>query len=264
MYRVTQNQNQNQVTFTFQGELVQVKVKHPQLSVMPTRPGGDRRAITSFSPRSRKRLLDTFAQLDFNTHEATFITLTYHNTNPTSHEAKTHLRTFLKRVFRRFGELSVVWRLEPQKRGVWHFHLIVFDLPFYHWKNCLADWQTVTGDNTITNVKLEFCYNAKQVRRYVSKYVAKVADSNLDTAANLAVDLYPGRFWGIENRKNLPFAALVTLVCELGSAFLNFKRSARRFWPGVNKRGDYGFTLYVTNVRRWHSLTRYYLGVNCA
>lgn len=127
-------------------------------------------------------------------------------------------------------------------------------MPFYHWKLCLADWREATGDRKITNVKLQFCYNPKQVRRYVSKYIAKVGQSNLDTPSNLAADTFLGRFWGIENRKHLRFAVLVTFVCEASEVFWTFKRYARRYWQGVNGRGACGFTLYVDNIANWQGL----------
>lgn len=252
MSTIAQKTKENQATFTFQGDLVQVKVKTPYPS-LPDHQGGKRQAITEFSPVSRKNLLDLFARLDFQTQKATFITLTFKD-SPTAAYAKRCLRTFLKRVFRRFGDISIVWRMEYQKRGAIHFHLIAFDIPFYHWKLCLADWQKAAGDAKITNVKLEFCYNPKQVRRYVSKYIAKVGQSNLDTPSNLAVDAFLGRFWGIENRKNLRFAVLVTFVCEASEVFWTFKRYARRYWQGVNKRGACGFTLYVDNIANWQGL----------
>jgi hypothetical protein len=146
--------------------------------------------------------------------------------------------------------------MEYQERGAIHFHLIAFDIPYYHWKLCLADWREATGDPEITNIKLEFCYNAKHVRRYVSKYVAKVEayHGNLDTTSNLAADDLPGRFWGVENRKNLRFAVLVTFVCDATEVFWHFKRYARRYWSGVNRRGACGFTLYVDNIANWQGL----------
>jgi hypothetical protein len=261
MSSLAQQPRSNQVAYMFQGELVRARVRKPALTATPVRPGGDRQAITHFSRRSRKHLLDTFAIMQWYGHTATFITLTYHDDLPTAEQAKTHLRAFLKRVFRRFGEVPVVWRLEPQARGAWHFHLIAVDLPYYHWKECLKDWREVTGDPTITNIKLEFCYTSKQVRCYVAKYVAKVApQSNLDTAANLAADHFPGRFWGIENRKNITWAQIIEVISSTMDGLHDFKRAARRYWRGINRKGDAGFSLYVQNAERWFEYLLFCLG----
>lgn len=61
------------------------------------------------------------------------LTLTYPSDFPPADVAKRHLRAFLKRLFRRFPRIGVLWRLEFQKRGAPHFHLLVqgvFAVPF--------------------------------------------------------------------------------------------------------------------------------------
>lgn len=245
---------QNQVTFQFQGELVRVKVNYSLINRTQVHPRGDRAKITGFSHRARKTLLETFARMDWHNHRAVFLTLTYHDKLPAAPEAKKHLRRFLKRVFRRFGNIPVIWRMEYQERGAIHFHLILIDLPFYPWRDCLKDWQKSTGDPTITNVLLRFLDNSKHVRRYVSKYVAKspAVSGNLDTVSNLAVSDLPGRFWGIENRKSITWAELITIIAGDFEAFHDFKRFARKVWRGVNKRQYSGFSLFVGDAYQWH------------
>lgn len=54
-----------------------------------------------------------------------FITLTYHRNMMEFQQAKKHLNTFFQR-FRRIGDFQYMWKMEPQKRGSIHFHLMAF------------------------------------------------------------------------------------------------------------------------------------------
>lgn len=261
-------------TVIFQGEMVKVKTR--SLTDRPIdQQGSGRKPITRFSPKARKNMLDTVSRINWGLTRAVFVTLTYHENLRNAHKAKRDLRTLEKRLFRAFGDKAVLWKLEPQKRGAWHFHLIVWDCPNEAYDWFLPNWQEVTGDPTITEVKVEPLLSAKKGRSYVSKYCGKPIDNAflqtfllfllkcplgmipaiaLDYQPNLPGCSLPGRFWGIENRALIQWAKEFLLTIPIDATFHRFKRAARKHWHGVNTKKGMGFTIYTQNVDRWIDL----------
>lgn len=98
------------------------------LTVTPVVGGGVRGKILTFSKESRRRLMRLLNSV--NRDEVAlpyFVTLTYHNTWPSSRAGrKKHLDAFQKRMERAYGKFAAVWRLEFQKRGAPHYHLLIF------------------------------------------------------------------------------------------------------------------------------------------
>jgi len=269
------------VTIEAQGEVLQARCLG-----LPDRPqlGSGRKAITAFSAKARKNMLDTVSRLDW-TIPATFITLTYHRNMLNAGRAKRDLRALCKRWYRRYGLIPVLWKMEPQKRGAWHFHLIVWYLPYLAKNELLDDWREIAEDVTITEVKIEPIRTAKKARSYVAKYSAKPITINyavpllalifelsigivvalcLDNAPNLAVSQKPGRFWGIENRKNIVWAILKTFSIIIDQDFYQLKRAARRKWSGINRNKWAGFTLYVQHPDQWIDYLFYLIGLSCS
>ena len=54
-----------------------------------------------------------------------FITLTYQQQDQAADASKRDLEKFLKRFERKYGPTWLLWKLEPQKRGTPHYHLLV-------------------------------------------------------------------------------------------------------------------------------------------
>jgi hypothetical protein len=146
-----------------------------------------------------------------------FLTLTFHGL-PDAIEAKRALKAFLMRVRRKFPNASGIWRMEPQERGSWHFHLLFFNLPYWSQRQIQYAWECCTReDQSIVHVKL-LRGGKRQAMYYVAKYMAQVekhavSPTSLDTAvyqhdqeSDITDD--PGRFWGYINKKMLPFARL--------------------------------------------------------
>lgn len=185
------------------GRLTSVTIQHEN----PDRPraqigGGRRGAIKGFSSASRRRLMRRLASINRHGSERppAFITITYPREYPTeSNVYKAHARALLKRLRRRFGARPVIWRLEFQKRGAPHFHLLVWDLEVTDelkpW--LLQAWYEVcgTGDrrHLRRGVDVQRMESWKRVTVYVSKYVAKVQDGREGAAVS------PGRIWGVED-----------------------------------------------------------------
>jgi hypothetical protein len=159
--------------------------------------GGDRSEIETFSRESRYRLLRCLHTLTF--HHMTFITLTYPREFPTdSRIYKAHLKEYRRRFEERYGKIPGVWRLEFQKRGAPHYHILYLDAPFIPVREWSALWADVThskSENHRKNgVDLKLIVpgsESKLIAFYVAKYVGKVDET---TAKNQ--QRKPGRWWG--------------------------------------------------------------------
>lgn len=99
------------------------------------RASADDRVITGWSRRSRARMVATMAELDLapllmSGDDPVMVTLTYPSdwatVAPDGATVKRHLDQFWKRLERAFGgPVRVVWKLEFQRRGAPHFHILM-------------------------------------------------------------------------------------------------------------------------------------------
>lgn len=182
--------------------------------VSPTK----RSRITGFSDASRRRLRQTIHRLRRDA-ESVFLTLTWHECTPTPGEAKRALDRFLKRIRRRFPDVSAVWKLEPQQRGVPHYHLLVFGLPFVPWQHLSRLWHECTAETStehrrsgldVQNGARDVHSNDGKLQAYLSKYLDKCVTgwpTDQMSESDAQAWEHPGRFWGVLNRKALPVAA---------------------------------------------------------
>ena len=165
--------------------------------------------ITGFSEDSRRRLRDLLHSLKRDA-GGLFLTLTYQNLDPDPDKAKRDLDTFWKRVRRRFPGASAIWKMEPQKRGVVHFHGMVFGVDFIPVGWLSKIWHDVTGEEDEAHerscVDLEpFLNRDGKIQSYLAKYMSETYD--VWPGAEPDDSWYtPGRWWGVLSRKNLPIA----------------------------------------------------------
>lgn len=231
----------------------------------------NRGIIQSYSAKSRIRNLQFAARLDWAHHKSIFITLTYAESYPSPRGAKAQLRAFLKRVWRRFDKpFAVWWRLEYQKRGAPHFHLVVFDLPYYTIDDLRSDWHAVTHDKSIENFKINLLDSSTKARRYMSKYSAKVEQNQYipckqpiqqheDSYFTTAPYLSAGRFWGVENRNNVPYCEQ-NLIIISPDHFHDFevleslKDMAMATYPKLRRWRGKGFFLFIEPGKAWFDL----------
>jgi len=102
-----------------------------------THSGGIRGKIRGFSRGSRRNLLRRLASINrtaFRDYKGRIfsVTLTYPSEYPQDPKlCKRHLEALRKRLKRTYGEFSGFWRLGVQKRGAWHFHLLLFVPPSF-------------------------------------------------------------------------------------------------------------------------------------
>jgi hypothetical protein len=136
-----------------------------------------------------------------------FTTLTYPATyilDPKSWHRD--LETWAKRLRRAFGPkiAGFVWRIEFQKRGAPHFHLMVWSgglntRLFRAW--CLRAWYEVVGSGDLKHLKhgahVKELDSRRAIRNYVSKYLGKVVPAAIDEAGERLELLEWGRNWGI-------------------------------------------------------------------
>ena len=178
-----------------------------------TTPDGEEQRITSFSSKARRRLRKTLHSVRRDA-RAVFVTLTYHETDPTPFGAKDHLDTFVKRLFRWLSSdmdgvcsPSLVWKMEPQERGVPHFHLLIYGTDFVPVQKLSRIWHESTGESSRQHLKagvdVESAVNEDgKLQGYLSKYMGKTYEQWPGEGGFL----YTGRWWGVRGRSHLPVA----------------------------------------------------------
>lgn len=166
----------------------------------PVPPDRERGDISSFSSASRRRLIKKMLRLERSRlSDGMFLTLTYHEQWPEDRAAlKRQLNAFLQACRRRWPGLHYLWRVELQKRGAPHFHLILWRSRGETWEHtddiyrwAVDTWQRVSGCTTEAHarhgVDLQELTSWREALAYTSKYVAKMDSGEKD--ANL------GRRW---------------------------------------------------------------------
>ncbi len=169
--------------------------------------GGARGVVAGFSRQSRSRLLEWLATVDMpSAGLPVFVTLTFPGSWDAASAAwsprgsKALLEIFRKRMARQWPGSWCLWRLEPQKRGAPHFHLLVWGAAISReWLS--RAWWEVVGSGEVSHLKAGT--NLQRVRStngavwYCAKYLAKVQQV-LPGWDNV------GRWWGIQGRANVP------------------------------------------------------------
>jgi len=160
--------------------------------------------VRDFSRRSRTRLQQTLCAIPI-AHVGRgllFVTLTYPRDYPGDWQVwKRHLDTMLKRFRRRFPSFAAVWKLEPQKRGAPHYHLLVVGVPFIAADWLRQSWTAIVGGRVSetgwARVNVQLARSHKGVVSYAAKYTAKYQALPPDWQDGV------GRWWGVCNRDGL-------------------------------------------------------------
>jgi hypothetical protein len=165
--------------------------------------GGKRKECKGMSDRSRRAMLSLLNRLEFR--KAFFVTLTYHRLESDAKVARNNLYAFRKALERFMGRVCVIWRLELQKRGACHFHLLVLDPKeidsdvFAAW--AAKTWNRVSGEDVCDDDHLRYGVRVDKVGdftasgrgaliAYLAKYVCK--ENGKETS---------GRAWGCWRKK---------------------------------------------------------------
>jgi len=233
-------------TIEAQGRLVKTSRK---LGPRPTPAAArDRGKVLGFSRKSRKRLLDLFARLDFDAKHVAFITLTFRDLH-TYEDAWSALRRFLMRLTRKHPDCAVIWKKELQERGAIHYHMVTFGMPYYAQSALQNVWTECTKED-LSIVDVREVKSVSSLMHYVAKYVAK--EQVIGGASYLVLQPYlhasggssTGRWWGIHNRDALPYARHYHIPLDNGEAikYLHFGIKALSNDHAVI--GNNGSTLY--------------------
>jgi hypothetical protein len=199
-------------------------------------------------------MMRLLARLRIKNVRATFITLTFRG-YPSNEVAKLALHAFLQRITRKFPKASAVWRMEYQKRGALHFHLLCFDLPYWHWEEILEAWKACSRQ-PIARIDVRLVRSRRGVQSYVSKYIAKVNKGNRKPFLVYPPYLHgirkwrKGRFWGCHNKKAFPLGQKVTGMLLKAE---EIKRLSNAAWKIIGDKMRYGsisFHLFSDHAER--------------
>lgn len=214
--------------------------------------GGMRGRIREFSYKSRLRLMRFMARLTTQNVRATFITLTFKG-YPTNAEAKRALHAFMSHLRRTFPQASACWRMEFQRRGSIHFHLLCFNLPYWSQAELQETWTAITGE-TSSRVDIRLVRSRRGVMSYVSKYLAKVEKRIGKTSLVHVPYLHKGRkwrkgrFWGYHNKKCLPVGELVTGILTDTRTIKRLSDAAWKIVGSATRYGAVGFHLFTEHA----------------
>jgi len=231
------------------GGLIEAKLSGWKI---PQKGGGKRGAVRLFSRQSRKRLLNLMGMIK-RVEKPIFVTLTYPlEFSNESSDWKIDLEKFHKRMLRKFEKVSMVWKLEPQRRGAPHYHILVWGVGYANLRNYTSKcWYEAVGSGDLKHlaagVRVEKIRDWNGMMSYASKYLGKVLDE--EKLKVLGWDR-PGRFWGVKGRKFLPVAIKKSVVLLGDEEVYDLFRLMRRF-AGIKARQYRSLTMLTRNPNRW-------------
>jgi len=224
---------------------------------MTTHRGGIRGKVRGFSRESRRNLLRRLASINrsaFRAYEGRLIsiTLTYPNEYPEDPEVcKKHLKALRKRLTREFGEFSGFWRMSIQKRGAWHFHLLLFVPPSFgplkELRSFIAcSWYEVCGKlcegHLLAGTWVEEVRSWRTATSYMERYVAK--------PERFPQGVQTGRVWGVWSEEILP------VQWETVKVSLNDAYKIRRIYRRLAKMRGRGHLCRLTAFVRYENVLR--------
>ena len=216
--------------------------------------GGIRGKVKGFSFASRRRLMYTIARIKIDAELPAFITLTYPNKFPSPIESKKHLDIFIKRLLRVFPEIGFIWKLEPQERGAPHYHLLAWGVSADKLFLFIPEaWHDIAGDGDRNHLlfhlgllKNEPCVNQVRSRNGVMRYASKYLGKTFDVAG--WGEVYPGRFWAVVQKKNIPFGVDMVMSITKKDAHTWMRYQRRR---AKMKSRDYKSLTIFCDSEQW-------------
>lgn len=205
-------------------------------------PRGNRKAISEFSKPSKRNFLKKIFSLSVL--PDLFITLTYPGSytydRKDSKAWKRNLDNFVHAFRRQFPDSWFFWKLEPQRRGAPHFHLVGslgVRVNIVLLRKFIAEtWFRVVGSGDVKHlqagIQADFVNDSfGKVKRYVCKYVSKISATDPAWAA-------PGRWWGIVGRDKLPSSPCChVLLTE--DTFFKLRRLVRKWMAHLRTSAGY-------------------------
>lgn len=225
-----------------------VKAQKRQAEPQEQKGGGKRGKVQSFTVASRRRMRYLLATVE-RAALPVMVTLTYPSEFPAEGKVwKNDLRKWWQRLKRRVPGVGAIWKLEPQKRGAPHFHLLVWGLakiPIQAMRNYIAkSWYEVVGSGDEKHLRagtgVEVIRDWRGVRNYASKYIGKLVDEH-----DIEGWDEPGRFWGVKSSDCIPWAECIEMTVSdkvVNDMFRYMRRHAhmraRASWGSLNVFSD--------------------------
>jgi hypothetical protein len=219
--------------------------------------GGIRDRVRGFSRESRTNLLRRLASINRDTFRVfrgrmIFVTLTYPHEYPEDPKlCKRHLKALRKRLQRMYGSFAAFWRLGIQKRGAWHFHLLLFVRPSLGPIDELrrfisSSWYEIAGKvsegHLRAGTRVVAVQRWREATSYVERYMAKPEE--------FPQGLQTGRIWGIWNEELLP-VQWETVQISLKDVF-----RIRRIYRKLARRKGSGSLRRMTVFVRYENVIR--------
>src|ERR671916_396098 len=219
--------------------------------------GGTRDRVRGFSRASRWNLLRRLASINRDTFRAfkgrmIFVTLTYPREYPEEPElCKRHLKALRKRLQREYKSFAGFWSMGIQRRGAFHFHLLLFIGPSVGSVNELrrfisSSWYEIAGKvsegHLHAGTRVVAVQRWREATSYVERYMAKPEE--------FPEELEIGRIWGIWNKELLPIRWETTKV-SLKDAF-----KIRRIYSKLAKRKGVSSLRRITVFVRHENVLR--------
>src|SRR5215203_983287 len=238
-------------TLSFEDTTTKIRLRPPM------RRGGGRDRVRGFTRESRRNLLRRLASINRRAFRAfrgriIFVTLTYPHEYPEEPEVcKNHLKALRKRLQREFEPFAAFWRMGIQRRGAWHFHLLLFVGTSIRSIDKLrrfisSSWYEVTGKvsegHLRAGTRVVAVKKWKQATSYVERYMAK--------SEEFPEGLQTGRIWGIWNAELLP-VRWETVQVSLRDAF-----RIRRIYRKLARRNGSGSLRRITVFVRYENVIR--------
>ncbi len=228
-----------------------------QLHAHIEHPGGTRGKVKGFSRGSRRNLLRRLASINrraFRNFKGQLIsvTLTYPSEYPEDPKVcKNHRKALCKRLQRKYGEFAAFWRLGIQKRGAFHFYLLLFVPRSFGRVGKLrrfisSAWYEVCGE--VSEVHLRVGTRVEQIRKW--KQAASYAERYLAKEEEFPKELKTGRIWELWNEKFLPIQ-WETVKVSLQDAY-----KIRRVFRKLAKRRGMGTLCRLTVFVRYENVVR--------
>jgi len=220
-----------------------IKVKTPWTST-DVKKTSKRGKVRGFSRQSRRRMMTMVARIK-NEMLPLFITLTYPSIFPSTKQSKRDLKVFIQRMKRRWPGHGAIWKLEYQKRGAPHYHMLAWGIPLAEALEHISKmWYEVCGkiDNKhlLAGTRVEQIRHHRGVMAYAAKYIGKIQEEEIEEGC--------GRIWGYYG--SIPFAEEVRILINRNMA-IKLLRCLNRYVGISNRRMR---TYFVGHSGKWLEL----------
>ena len=201
--------NQVELTNYIGGSLVSIRKvnQYQQLSKSVAKRPWKRGVITGWSRQSRTRMQRQLCKVNRSKlkYPELFVTMTYGTNLPDDYQiVKRHLNKFTLWIRYHYPESCGTWVMESQQkramregRYCYHYHLIIYNVPFIEHQKLSAYWNKATAgnDNHLkSGVNVQRAKSPEDASRYLMKYLSK------GNRSGLFENQQNGRLWGIFGR----------------------------------------------------------------